>query len=121
LVLKDGKPVLAISVAGGDQQDQASIQVVLNRLVHQFDPEKSVRANRFGTDHHINWFGHEPAKLRSLTVPQNLDEATVATLRSLGHEVTLGRPAATAVLLAIDPSSGSKLAVGEQGRHAAAY
>ncbi len=121
LVLKDGKPVFAVSVAGGDQQDQASIQILLNRLVFKLDPEKSVRSTRFGTDHHINWFGHEPAKLGSLTAPRGLDEVTLAELRRRGHQVTVGRPAATAVVLAIDRETGMKSAVGEQGRNVAAY
>ena len=121
LVFKDGRPVFAVSVAGGDQQDQASVQILLNRLVFQRNPEESVRNPRFGTDHHINWFGHEPAKLGSLTAPPNLDEATLAELRRRGHQITIGRPAATAVILAIYQDTGMKHAIGEQGRHTAAY
>jgi gamma-glutamyltranspeptidase/glutathione hydrolase len=121
LVLRDGRPVLAISVAGGDQQDQASIQILLNRLVFQLDPESSVRAPRFGTDHHINWFGHKPAQLGSLTVSRGTDESTVESLRAKGHQLVIGTPAARAVLLDIDAASGQKQAVGEDGRNAAAY
>lgn len=121
LVLRDGRPVLAISVAGGDQQDQASIQVLLNRLVFQLDPELSVRSPRFGTDHHINWFGHKPAQLGSLTLPRGTDESTVESLRAKGHQLVIGTPAARAVLLDIDLATGQKQAVGEDGRNAAAY
>jgi gamma-glutamyltranspeptidase / glutathione hydrolase len=121
MVLRDGKPVLCVSVAGGDQQDQASIQVVLNRLVFGLDPEESVRGPRIGTDHHINWFGHLPFQPASLTVPRSFDSAIADDLRQRGHDVRSGRPAATAVLLVIDPATGEKTAVGENGRHAAAH
>ena len=63
LIMKDGKPVVAISVAGGDMQDQASLQILLNRLVYDFDPLKAVTDPRFNTKHHINWFGHEESSI----------------------------------------------------------
>lgn len=120
LVMKDGKPVLAISVAGGDQQDQTSIQVLLNRLVFGMDPLTAVRTPRFGTDHHINWFGHEPAKLGSLTVPRE-GNTDLDKLRERGHDLQLGRPASSAVILTIDPETGLKQAAGDRGRYAGGY
>lgn len=119
LVLKEGKPVFAVSVAGGDQQDQASIQVLLNRLVFNMTADKAVRAPRFGTDHHINWFGHLPCQPGSLTLPDSFPAEVHAELGKRGHQVTKGRPAASAVALSIDPETGEKHAAGEQGRYAA--
>ncbi len=120
LVLHAGKPVLAVSVAGGDQQDQTALQVVLNRLVFGMNPLEAVRKPRFGTDHHINWFGHEPAKLGSLTAPQDLSP-DIETLRERGHQLRLGRPAASAVILSIDPETGLKEAAGDRGRFSGGY
>ncbi len=121
LVLRDGNPVMAISVAGGDQQDQASLQVLLNRLIFNMEAPDAVRTARFGTDHHINWFGHEPAKLGSLTAPRELSAEVIENLRARGHQVTVGRPAASAVILTIDPQSGAKHSAGDTGRAAAGY
>lgn len=121
MVLKGGKPVFCVSVAGGDQQDQASIQCVLNRLLFKLDPEQCVRNPRIGTDHHINWFGHLPAQLGSLTVPRQIKKEVVEDLQKRGHKVTVGRPAATAVVLAIDPESGVKHGAGDPGRNARAH
>lgn len=120
LVLKEGKPVLAISVAGGDQQDQTSIQVLLNRLVFGMDTLTAVQTHRFGTDHHINWFGHEPAKLGSLTLPREMN-TDLDKLQQWGHHLQLGRPAASAVILTIDPATGLKQAAGDRGRFAGGY
>lgn len=120
LVLRDGQPVVAISVAGGDQQDQTTLQVLLNHLVFNMQPLQAVRAPRFGTDHHINWFGHEPAKLGSLTAPKELSP-DVETLRERGHQLNLARPAASAVILTIDPETGLKSAAGDRGRYSGGY
>ena len=120
LVMQGERPVMAISVAGGDQQDQTSLQVLLNRLIFQMDPLAAARTPRFGTDHHINWFGHEPAKLGSLTAPENLN-SNVHRFKELGHSLELKRPAASAVILTIDPQSGLKEAAGDRGRYSGAY
>jgi gamma-glutamyltranspeptidase/glutathione hydrolase len=120
LVMRGDRPVMAISVAGGDQQDQASLQVLLNRLVFGMEPLAAARSPRFGTDHHINWFGHEPAKLGSLTAPENLSP-DLETLKAKGHRLELKKPAASAVILTIDPETGVKEAAGDRGRFSGAY
>ncbi len=49
LVTKDGKAVIAISVAGGDLQDQTTLNVLLNHVDFGMLPEKAVTAPRFQT------------------------------------------------------------------------
>src|SRR5207237_6699191 len=66
LVLKDGKPVLAVSVAGGDMQDQAALQMVLDALDFGLSPAESVTAPRFGTNHFVGSFRQAPPALGSL-------------------------------------------------------
>ena len=43
LVFRDGRPVAAISVAGGDQQDQVTLQLLLGHLEFGFDPAARLR------------------------------------------------------------------------------
>jgi gamma-glutamyltranspeptidase / glutathione hydrolase len=43
LLFHDNNPVLAISVAGGDQQDQAAIQVILNYVDFGMTPEEAFK------------------------------------------------------------------------------
>src|SRR5262249_5608130 len=57
LVLKDGKPVAAIAVAGGDLQDQAAIQLILEMVDFGMSPEDAFIAPRFSTAHHTSSFG----------------------------------------------------------------
>ncbi|HVW86369.1 MAG TPA: gamma-glutamyltransferase family protein, partial [Bryobacteraceae bacterium] len=51
MVLKDGKPFLALSTPGGDNQDQALLQVILNIIEFGMTPQHAVESPRFQTEH----------------------------------------------------------------------
>ena len=107
------QPVMAISVAGGDQQDQAAIQVILNYVVFGMSPEEAFKAPRFSTEHFISSFGQDRASLGSLSVPNSLLEAVQANLRARGHLVTVNRGGVGGVaLIGIDPKTKQATAVG---------
>jgi gamma-glutamyltranspeptidase/glutathione hydrolase len=121
LVMRDGQPVFAVSVAGGDRQDQASIQILLNRMIFGMDPAKAVRSPRFNTGHHIDWFGHMKAKPGTLTVTKDTSRSVIDELKSRGHQVGIGRTAGASVVLAIDPETGEKHAAADRGKVAVGY
>ncbi|MGA9981188.1 MAG: gamma-glutamyltransferase [Candidatus Sulfotelmatobacter sp.] len=109
----DNQPVMAISVAGGDQQDQAAIQVILNYVEFGMSPEEAFKAPRFSTEHFISSFGQERARLGSLSVPNTLPEEVQADLRARGHVVTVSRGGVGGVaLIGIDPKTRQATAVG---------
>jgi len=113
LLFHDNQPVMAISVAGGDMQDQAAIQVILNYVDFGMSPEEAFKAPRFSTDHFISSFGQDRARLGSLSVPKSLPAEVQADLRSRGHVVTLGREGVGGVaLIGIDPKTRQATAVG---------
>lgn len=123
LVLKDTKPVLAVSVAGGDGQDQAGLQILLNQIDFHSSASESVQSPRFGTRHHLGSFRQTPPVLGSLLIQANVPSATVQALGRLGHHVQLVRGALWAPsVIAIDPT-GQFDAAGDPraGRHAAAF
>jgi gamma-glutamyltranspeptidase / glutathione hydrolase len=104
---------MAISVAGGDQQDQAAIQVILNYVDFGMTPEEAFKAPRFSTEHFISSFSQDRAKLGSLSVPNTLPENVQAELRTLGHIVTVSREGVGGVgLIGIDPKTKQATAVG---------
>jgi gamma-glutamyltranspeptidase/glutathione hydrolase len=104
---------MAISVAGGDQQDQAAIQVILNYVEFGMSPEEAFQAPRFSTEHFISSFGQDRASLGSLSVPITLPEAVQADLRARGHVVTASRSGVGGVaLIGIDPKTGKPTGVG---------
>lgn len=124
IVLKDHKPALAISVAGGDLQDQVSIQLLIDCLDFGMTPAQAVVAPRFGTNHHIGSFRQTPPALGSLSVYEDVGEKTIAELAARGHQVkgTKG-PIASPCVLSRDEATGKLQAAGDPkaGRHAAAY
>jgi len=113
LLFHDNQPVMAISVAGGDQQDQAAIQVILNYVEFGMSPEQAFNAPRFSTTHFISSFGQDRADLGSLSVPSTLPEKVQADLRGRGHVVTVSHSGVGGVaLIGIDPKTRKATAVG---------
>jgi gamma-glutamyltranspeptidase / glutathione hydrolase len=128
LVLKEGRPVLAISVAGGDLQDQATLNLLLNFIEFGMEPATAVVAPRFATHHHQDSFDPNPVreqtflKAGSLTISDQVAPAVREELARRGHQVTAKRgPIATPVMLYADAASGMVYAAGDPaaGRHAA--
>jgi gamma-glutamyltranspeptidase/glutathione hydrolase len=113
LLFHDNQPVMAISVAGGDQQDQAAIQVILNTVDFGMSPEEAFKSPRFSTDHFISSFGQDRASLGSLSVPTSLPEVVQDDLRARSHVVTTSRSGVGGVaLIGIDPKTKQATAVG---------
>ena len=51
IILKDGKPIYALSTPGADNQDQALLQVILNLIEFNMTAQQAVEAPRFQTEH----------------------------------------------------------------------
>ena len=125
LVLKGGAPVLAVSVAGGDNQDQVTLQLLINQIDFGLPPAESVTAPRFLTDHFLGSFRQKPPVLGSLKVSTGFDPAVIDDLKARGHDVAVGkRPlASNPCVLSVDRPTGLIRASGDPaaGRHAGAY
>src|SRR5262249_28849799 len=93
LVLQGGKPLLAISVAGGDPQDQATLSLSLNFVESGMAPEAAVTAPRFSTAHHQDSFDPNPNRqaafkeVGSLTISDRVDARVRDELARRGHQV----------------------------------
>jgi gamma-glutamyltranspeptidase/glutathione hydrolase len=91
LVLKGAKPVLAIAVAGGDLQDQVSLQLILDHIEFGMNAETAFQTARFATRHHTDSFGQGRPRLGSLQVSSGVSEAVREELRRRGHVLTVVR------------------------------
>lgn len=129
LVIRDGKPILAVSVAGGDLQDQTTLNLLLDFVEFGMMPSAAVTAPRFSTSHHQDSFNPNPEREKtlgqraSLKLNADISQQTVNELANRGHAVqTTDRPIANPVMLYIDQNSGMLHAAGDPdaGRHAAA-
>lgn len=129
LVLKDGLPMIAISVAGGDLQDQTTLNVLLNHIDFGMAPKEAVTAARFHTNHHQDSFDPNPDREAAfvgrgeLKVNKSITADTREELARRGHKVsTVDGAIAHPVMIAIDRSTGILHAAGDPKakRHAAA-
>ena len=128
LVLKDDTPILAISVAGGDLQDQTTLNLLLNFIEFDLLPENAVRTPRFATAHHQDSFDPHPNREQtfkeagSLTINDSVKSGVCEELSKRGHQVrTQTGPVAVPVMLYVDQDCGTYYAAGDPaaGRHAA--
>lgn len=87
LILKDGKPVYAISTPGADNQDQALLQVILNLIDFGMTPQEAVEAPRFQTEAFYSSFGMHEYTPGGLNLENRIPKATADKLTALGHKV----------------------------------
>jgi gamma-glutamyltranspeptidase / glutathione hydrolase len=120
LVARDGKPVLAISVAGGDLQDQTTLNVLLNHIEFGMMPAAAVTANRFSTGHLEDSFNPNPDRAAAMIAPgklrlqKGIRRQIAADLERRGHQVeTVAGPIGHPVMVYLDHDSGKMHAAGD--------
>src|SRR5262249_9949061 len=110
LVLKDGKPFLAISTPGGDSQDQQILNVLLNVLVFGMELQEAIEAPRFNSLHpHASFDNHE-ALPGVLEIEDRIAPAALDDLRMRGHVLKVLGPygmSTGVVAVGVDPRAGT--------------
>jgi gamma-glutamyltranspeptidase / glutathione hydrolase len=109
LVLKGGEPFMVLSTPGGDNQDQALLQVLLNIIEFGMNPQEAVEAPRFDTQHYVSSFDDHEFLPGSLNVESRVGVKTIQELSQKGHKVktqgewgTLSAP----TVIIYDPKTG---------------
>jgi gamma-glutamyltranspeptidase/glutathione hydrolase len=87
LVLKNGEPFMVLSTPGGDNQDQALLQVLLNVIEFGMNPQEAVEAPRFDTQHYVSSFDDHEFLPGSLNVESRVNLKTIQELSNKGHKV----------------------------------
>jgi gamma-glutamyltranspeptidase / glutathione hydrolase len=87
LVLKNGQPFMVLSTPGGDNQDQALLQVLLNIIEFEMNPQEAVEAPRFDTQHYVSSFDDHEFLPGSLNVESRVSLKTIQELSQKGHKV----------------------------------
>ena len=109
VVLKDGKPFLAIGTPGGDSQDQQILLVLLNIIDFGMDVQQAIEAPRVNSLHPVSSFDDHRAQPGVLEIEATFAPAMIEELRARGHElrVRTANGVSTGIVAAgIDPSSG---------------
>lgn len=109
IVLKGGEPFMVLSTPGGDNQDQALLQVLLNIIEFGMNPQEAVEAPRFDTQHYVSSFDDHEFLPGSLSVESRVGVKTIQELSQKGHKVkvqgewgTLSSP----TVIMYDPKTG---------------
>jgi len=89
IVLRDGKPFLALSTPGGDNQDQALLQVLLNIIEFGMSPQEAVEAPRFQSEHFFSSFGNHEFTSGRLNLEGRISKDIADKLAALGHHVSV--------------------------------
>jgi len=90
LVLKDGRPFMALGTPGADQQDQWTLQFFVNCVDFGMNMQVAVDAPTFHTSHFPASFHPHGAQPGTMHVESRISEATVSALREKGHTVQVG-------------------------------
>jgi gamma-glutamyltranspeptidase/glutathione hydrolase len=108
LVLKDGQPFAALSTPGGDNQDQALTQVLLNVIEFGMNPQEAVEAPRFETAHFVSSFADHRFSPGSLSLEKRFGEQTIGEMKKRGHKVDVNEnfsPTSAPTIVIYDPKS----------------
>jgi len=122
IVLKDKKPFLAMSVAGGDMQDQVSLQLFLDIVEFGMMPKEAIASSRIYTNHIEDSFNPSPdAAVRSGKTAvldiYKTDLSVVDDLTGRGHIVNIVKvPIAHPVMISIDQMTGISYAATQRGK-----
>ena len=87
IVTEDGKPVMALSTPGGDNQEQSLIQLFLNVVEFGMNAQASVEAPRFQTRHLVSSFDNHAWNRGDLLLDERIPQTVITDLSARGHRI----------------------------------
>jgi gamma-glutamyltranspeptidase/glutathione hydrolase len=110
ILLKDGKPFLAISTPGGDSQDQQIANVLLNLIVFKMGLQEAIEAPRINSLHPFSSFDDHKSEPGVLEIESRVPAATLEELKRRGHKLKVlapyGMPTGV-VAVGVNPRTGT--------------
>jgi gamma-glutamyltranspeptidase/glutathione hydrolase len=108
LALRGGKPWLAFGTPGGDQQDQWSLQFLLNVIDFSMDLQEALDAPSVQTTHFPGSFYPHAAEPGGCRLESRIPVEVQTELTARGHNVKLDGPWSHGQVTAVafDPESG---------------
>lgn len=112
LILKDGKPVVALGSPGGDQQDQWQLLYILRTIVGGYTPQQAIDAPSLHTTSIPGSFFPRTWEPGGAVVEDRLGEDVIADLEGRGHVITRAGDWALGRLSSVvrDPGTGVLMA-----------
>jgi gamma-glutamyltranspeptidase/glutathione hydrolase len=122
IVLKDGQPIIAMSVAGQDMQDQTALQLFLDIVEFDMMPKEAMAGPRFRTYHLEHSFNPSAnPKTRFISIDQldinKTNQSTTENLKKRGHKVkVVEKVIAYPAIIYLDRQSGISYAAADPER-----
>ena len=108
LICQRGRPIATVGCPGGDDQGQANLQMILNMLVFDMNPQQAVEAPRFATETLIDSFWPHSYRPGVLSVEPGISQPVRDELRGSGHTIeVVGACGIGAVVTRRDPDTGT--------------
>ena len=89
IVTNPSGTVIALSTPGGDNQDQALLEVLFYNILFGFNPEYAVEAPRFQTEHLVSSFDNHAMSPGSLLLDERTAPQVIEELKKRGHLVEM--------------------------------
>lgn len=90
LALKDGKPLLAFAVQGGDSQDQNLLQFFLDVVEFGMNVQEATEAPNFNSFQMRSSFGNHESRPGRILLSDTMPAWVQKELRSMGYDLTFG-------------------------------
>ena len=110
--IADGRPYMALSTPGGDNQDQALIQIFFDVVEFDMNAQNAMEAPRFQTRHLVSSFDNHAWNRGDLILDERIPPATVADLADARpphqHRIRATNNGAAPVLIKVLPSGSDR-------------
>src|SRR5579863_2307991 len=87
VTLTDGSPWIVLSTPGGDNQEQALMQLLFDVVLFKLNPEQAIEQPRFETRHLVSSFDNHAMNPGDLQLDDRTPQAVVADLANRGHKI----------------------------------
>ena len=88
LVTRNGRPAFTLSTPGGDNQDQALVQILLNMVEFGMNPEAAIEAPRIQTRHLVSSFDNHAMNPGDLILDERIPVSVYTELTERGHRTS---------------------------------
>ncbi|MEW6367576.1 MAG: gamma-glutamyltransferase family protein [Acidobacteriota bacterium] len=92
IILKDGRPYMAIATPGGDSQDQQNLNVILAHIDFGLPIQEAIEAPRINSEHMFNSFRDHRDQPGVLTIEGRVPWEVLEELRRRGHDLRIVGP-----------------------------
>jgi len=83
----DGTPWFVLSTPGGDNQEQALMQIMFNVMIFHQNAEQAIEAPRFETRHLVSSFDNHAMNPGDLQLDDRTPQSVIQDLANRGHKV----------------------------------